>query len=339
MTPPPGKERPPGPGAEAGAGENDWGESRFSTEKPTRGRRDGHGAWPGREDGERCPSICSDGNPCGYFSDVDCTNPLNGSPGVDLKVRHTQHLREEAELVRTGLSTAHPEEVIPGERPLTDLGNAERLLAGHGDDLLWCGKWKTWLAWDGRRWAENDGSAVLRLAAQTVRGIYTRATELTDHGHRIKLAAHAVRTEALWNGQEGSPKGGKARRVDLGEEVLATLKAHRHLRTYVFDHLDGRRFSHSEVKDVVPRACRRAGLAKRVTTHGLRHSFASHLVMRGVSLIAVKELLGHRHISTTMRYAHLGPSATRDAVRLLDGDPRMAPVRHRESQSAKSEAN
>jgi len=123
----------------------------------------------------------------------------------------------------------------------------------------------------------------------------------------------------LWNGQEGSPKGGRARRVDLGEQVSAALAANRHLRgPYVFCRRDGRRLSHSEVKDVVPDACRRAGLAKRMTTHGLRHTFASHLIMRGVTLVAVKELLGHAHISTTMRYAHLAPSATRDAVRLLD---------------------
>jgi site-specific recombinase XerD len=107
--------------------------------------------------------------------------------------------------------------------------------------------------------------------------------------------------------------------VDLGAEVLATLTAHRHLRgPYVFCRADGARLSHSEVKYVVPNACRRAGLAKRLTTHGLRHSFASHLVMRGVTLVAVQKLLGHQQISTTMRYAHLAPSTTRDAVRLLD---------------------
>ena len=78
------------------------------------------------------------------------------------------------------------------------------------------------------------------------------------------------------------------------------------------------RLTHSEVKNVVPNACRRAGLAKRLTTHGLRHSFASHLVMRGVTLVAVQKLLGHQQISTTMRYAHLAPSTTREAVRLLD---------------------
>ena len=57
---------------------------------------------------------------------------------------------------------------------------------------------------------------------------------------------------------------------------------------------------------------------KRLTTHGLRHTFASHLVTRGVPLVVVKEALGHADLSMVLRYSHLAPSTIAAAVQLLD---------------------
>lgn len=73
------------------------------------------------------------------------------------------------------------------------------------------------------------------------------------------------------------------------------------------------------IKDI-ERAWRKALREAKITHfrfHDLRHTYASRLVQSGSSLPAVKELLGHRQISTTERYAHLGASDLREAVAKL----------------------
>src|ERR1051325_424043 len=85
----------------------------------------------------------------------------------------------------------------------------------------------------------------------------------------------------------------------------------------VFGHEDARMLTKGNCKHPLWRACRKAGL-RQIGWHVLRHTFASHLAMRGVPLKAIQELLGHSSIITTMIYAHLAPHVGRDAVRLLD---------------------
>jgi integrase len=60
--------------------------------------------------------------------------------------------------------------------------------------------------------------------------------------------------------------------------------------------------------------CRRSVGLPEVRIHDLRHSFASALVNRGMTLFDVKEALGHSNIATTQRYAHLSPERLRNAV-------------------------
>lgn len=125
-------------------------------------------------------------------------------------------------------------------------------------------------------------------------------------------------------GKVGTPKNGKVREVPLSEETAAMMRRARHLRgPWVFCTADGERLQRSQSKHPLYRAWRRSGLAtpdkKVLGWHVLRHTFASHLVMRGVPLKTVQELLGHGTIEMTMRYAHLSPEVKRDAVARLDG--------------------
>ena len=58
---------------------------------------------------------------------------------------------------------------------------------------------------------------------------------------------------------------------------------------------------------------------EKIHIHTLRHSFASNLVKKNVSLYVVKELLGHQDIRTTQIYAHLTIDSLRSAVKVLEG--------------------
>jgi integron integrase len=63
--------------------------------------------------------------------------------------------------------------------------------------------------------------------------------------------------------------------------------------------------SEKSIQITVANATRKSGIAKKVTVHTLRHSFATHLLMNGVNIREIQDLLGHRHVETTMVYTHV----------------------------------
>ena len=82
----------------------------------------------------------------------------------------------------------------------------------------------------------------------------------------------------------------------------------------VFTKLDGTRYA--DIRTPYQTALRKAGI-DNFRFHDLRHTFASQMVMAGVDILTVKELLGHKDISMTLRYAHLAPKHKADAIMRL----------------------
>lgn len=111
-------------------------------------------------------------------------------------------------------------------------------------------------------------------------------------------------------------KGSKERIVPIGEVALKTLRDYSlEVRKKwdlpstgenpVFLNHRGSRITTRSVARVVEKHLRETGIAVKMGPHGLRHSFATHLLNSGADLRVIQELLGHASLSTTQRYTHL----------------------------------
>jgi len=110
-------------------------------------------------------------------------------------------------------------------------------------------------------------------------------------------------------------KGSKERLVPIGRSVIGAVSTYLHTLRSSLDrgktegrlllNARGEPLSRVGAWGVVKRCAKRAGIAKRVTPHTLRHSFATHLLEGGADLRAVQEMLGHADLSTTQIYTHV----------------------------------
>ena len=148
--------------------------------------------------------------------------------------------------------------------------------------------------------AAARGRAILELLYGT--GIRCAEAVALDV-HEVDLDARMVRVLG---------KGRKERIVPFGRRAQQALTAwlveRARLRSRsdaLFLNARGGRLSGRSLRTLVARRVQQLALARRCSPHTLRHSFATHLLMRGADLRAIQELLGHSSLSTTQRYTHV----------------------------------
>lgn len=113
-------------------------------------------------------------------------------------------------------------------------------------------------------------------------------------------------------------KGNKDRTLPLNP------KLHEALRAWIGDQTSGwlfpsprdpaKHLSKRQVQLTIQAAAKRAGIAKKITPHKLRHTFAGNLLRAGADIMEIKELLGHESLNTTMIYLQAIPERLRGAV-------------------------
>ncbi len=125
-------------------------------------------------------------------------------------------------------------------------------------------------------------------------------------------------------------KTSESRQIPVNEDLAELLKGIRKRRQlkseYIFCDKQGRPFR--EIKTSFKAALRRAGI-EDFRFHDLRHTFASHFIMRGGEIKALMELLGHKSLTMTTRYAHLSQCHKKKAIDLLNGLTRPKTTCHK----------
>jgi len=117
-------------------------------------------------------------------------------------------------------------------------------------------------------------------------------------------------------------KGKKDRNVMLSPTLLATLRAYwkeARPRVWLFPGLTGKTpLNETVIQRAFKQAKDAAGIAKPVSFHSLRHSFATHLLESGVNVRTIQALLGHRSLGSTQRYIHVAGDYLRRTHSPLD---------------------
>lgn len=106
-------------------------------------------------------------------------------------------------------------------------------------------------------------------------------------------------------------KGKKERIAMLGEEAQRAVRNYLEERGAtgsgaVFLNKRGGRLTDRSVRRIIDKYVKKCSIEQKISPHSIRHSFATHLLNNGADLRSVQELLGHKNLSTTQIYTHLG---------------------------------
>ena len=116
-------------------------------------------------------------------------------------------------------------------------------------------------------------------------------------------------------------KGKKDRYVPLPNSLLPQLRTYYKQykpKDYVLEGQYGGAYSKGSVQQVFKKAMRKAGIKKKIGVHGLRHSYATHLLEAGADMRFIQELLGHDSIKTTQIYTKVSPQSLSKVTSPLD---------------------
>jgi integrase len=128
--------------------------------------------------------------------------------------------------------------------------------------------------------------------------------------------------QSEWKGKVTPTKGMEYRVIPMTKRLREALQAHRHLRGERVLYTDeGETVTAKVLQRWMAKVQRRAGLRSTGAIHILRHTFCSHLAMRGAAALAIQRLAGHQNLSTTLGYMHLADGEKERAIRLLDDRP------------------
>ena len=133
-----------------------------------------------------------------------------------------------------------------------------------------------------------------------------------DLQHGLITVCHS-----LVDGHLSTPKSGKARHIWMSPSLRAWFEDHHEADGYVFHHDTGQPVTYEQAKRAIRRICKRAAV-QPIGWHCLRHTFATTMLEKGISLSVVRDFLGHSNVEMTERYAHVLPSMMKEAADILD---------------------